>query len=80
LRHPSYFGFFWWALGAQILYVNPISLLIYYFVLCKFFNSRIITEEIYLTKFFGKDYDDYIKNSKILIPFYQNAFKKDKSE
>ena len=24
LRHPAYFGFFWWSAGSQILLVNPI--------------------------------------------------------
>jgi len=72
LRHPSYFGFFWWAIGAQILCFNPISLIGYYFILCKFFQTRIQTEEYYLNKFFGEDYEDYIENTGIYIPFYQN--------
>ena len=42
LRHPSYFGFFWWALGTQILVGNKVCLLGYAIVLWRFFFKRII--------------------------------------
>ena len=71
LRHPSYFGFFFWAIGAQIICMNPISLIAYYFVLCEFFSSRIYTEEIYLIKFFGDDYIKYKKMTGVYIPFWK---------
>ena len=41
LRHPSYFGFFWWALGTQIVMGNRISLVGYAVVLWRFFSRRI---------------------------------------
>ncbi len=41
-RHPSYFGFFWWGLGTQLLLGNRICFLIYAVVLWKFFHHRII--------------------------------------
>ncbi|MCJ1276550.1 hypothetical protein MMC21_004356 [Puttea exsequens] len=41
LRHPSYFGFFWWGLGTQVVLGNAICLLGYAFVLWKFFSRRI---------------------------------------
>lgn len=41
LRHPSYFGFFWWALGTQIVVGNFFSFCIYFAVLWRFFNGRI---------------------------------------
>lgn len=44
LRHPSYFGFFWWAIGTQLLVGNKICLLGYTLVLWKFFNNRIRSE------------------------------------
>lgn len=71
LRHPSYFGFFFWAIGAQIICMNPISLIAYYFVLCEFFSGRIRTEEIYLRRFFGEDYTKYKKMAGIYIPFWK---------
>lgn len=40
-RHPSYFGFFWWALGTQLLVGNKICLLAYTVALWKFFSDRI---------------------------------------
>jgi protein-S-isoprenylcysteine O-methyltransferase len=44
LRHPSYFGFFWWALGTQLLVGNKICLLGYTVVLWRFFARRISGE------------------------------------
>lgn len=41
LRHPSYFGFFWWGLGTQIIMGNTICLIGYALVLWRFFNHRI---------------------------------------
>lgn len=41
LRHPSYFGFFWWGLGTQIVLGNVVCLVGYAIVLWKFFNHRI---------------------------------------
>ncbi len=41
-RHPSYFGFFWWALGTQILLLNPITFIAFSIVLYGFFKRRII--------------------------------------
>lgn len=41
LRHPAYFGFFWWSIGLQIYLNNRASLLIFTIILWKFFNHRI---------------------------------------
>lgn len=41
LRHPSYFGFFWWAVGLQVVLGNAICFWIYALVLWKFFHDRI---------------------------------------
>ncbi|QID83729.1 farnesyl cysteine-carboxyl methyltransferase [Saccharomyces pastorianus] len=68
-RHPSYFGFFWWAIGTQLLLLNPISLLIFITVLWKFFKDRICLEERYLIEFFGTDYADYKTEVSVGIPF-----------
>jgi protein-S-isoprenylcysteine O-methyltransferase len=40
-RHPSYFGFFWWGLGTQLVLGNLICFPAYALVLWKFFASRI---------------------------------------
>lgn len=43
-RHPSYFGFFYWALATQLLLGNVASTLAFAFVLGRFFHARIIGE------------------------------------
>lgn len=40
-RHPSYFAFFYWALGTQILVGNPVAFVAFFFILYRFFESRI---------------------------------------
>lgn len=41
LRHPSYFGFFWWTIGIQLILGNPICFVLFSFVLFRFFSHRI---------------------------------------
>lgn len=67
-RHPSYSGFFFWALGTQILLVNPISFIIFWCILWKFFRDRIEDEERLLVGFFGQQYLDYRKTTPTRIP------------
>lgn len=40
-RHPSYAGFFWWALGTQIVLGNPVSVFLFTVLLTRFFANRI---------------------------------------
>ena len=44
LRHPSYFGFWWWGLGTQVMLGNGICLIGYTVVLWRFFRHRIYGE------------------------------------
>ncbi|CZT24921.1 related to prenyl cysteine carboxyl methyltransferase Ste14 [Ramularia collo-cygni] len=69
LRHPSYFGFFWWAIGTQLLVGNKVCLVGYAVVLWNFFYTRTIVEERNLVKFFGQQYEEYRKRTGTLIPF-----------
>ena len=69
LRHPSYFGFFWWALGTQLVMGNVLSFMGYAGVLWKFFSTRIEHEEEYLVAFFGAEYVDYRARVGTKIPF-----------
>ena len=41
VRHPSYFGFFWWSVGTQIFLANPLSTVVFVAVLWRFFSYRI---------------------------------------
>jgi protein-S-isoprenylcysteine O-methyltransferase len=50
LRHPSYFGFFWWGLGTQVVLGNMICSLGYAIILWQFFSSRIQSEPDTLQK------------------------------
>lgn len=68
-RHPSYFGFFWWAIGTQLMLLNPVSLIAFALVLHGFFKKRIIFEESHLVEFFGDEYIEYKQHVKIWIPF-----------
>ncbi|KZT12514.1 protein-s-isoprenylcysteine O-methyltransferase [Laetiporus sulphureus 93-53] len=68
-RHPSYAGFFYWALGTQLVLQNPITFIGFAIVLWRFFDHRIRAEEGYLIRFFGRDYIEYRKRVGTRIPF-----------
>lgn len=67
-RHPSYFGFFWWALGTQVVMGNVVCFWLYAVVLWRFFAGRVRVEEEFLVKFFGEDYVAYRKRVGTKIP------------
>ena len=46
-RHPSYAGFFWWALGTQIFLGNPVATVGFAVLLTRFFAHRIQSTWIY---------------------------------
>ncbi|CUS09885.1 unnamed protein product [Tuber aestivum] len=71
LRHPSYFGFFWWGLGTQIMLGNPVCFVGYTLVLWKFFSHRIRGEEELLVEFFEDEYLEYRARTRTFIPFIQ---------
>lgn len=71
LRHPSYFGFFWWGIGSQLVCGNALCLLAYAVVLWKFFRSRISGEEELLVGFFGEEYLAYRQRTRVGIPFIE---------
>ncbi|OBT68164.1 hypothetical protein VE03_02327 [Pseudogymnoascus sp. 23342-1-I1] len=68
-RHPSYFGFFWWGLGTQLVLGNVVCFVGYAVVLWVFFKRRIAGEEAYLVRFFGQEYHDYRARTRVGIPF-----------
>ncbi|MCJ1467100.1 hypothetical protein MMC07_005722 [Pseudocyphellaria aurata] len=69
LRHPSYFGFWCWGLGTQVVLGNWICLVGYAVVLWRFFSGRIEKEEELLIEFFGDEYVQYRKRTPVGIPF-----------
>lgn len=68
LRHPSYFGFFWWSVGTQITLANPVCVFAFAYASWSFFADRIPYEEYHLMRFFS-DYAEYRKRTYIGIPF-----------
>lgn len=69
LRHPSYFGFYYWAVGTQIFCGNIISSILFAVASWMFFQERIPYEEKTLMEHFPHKYPSYIKQSYIGIPF-----------
>jgi len=81
IRHPSYLGWSMWAIGTQIVLMNPVSLILYIFATVKFFSDRIPYEEMKLYEFFGNDYIHYAKKTRTWMPFVSTwADKIDKVE
>ncbi|KAL5700884.1 protein-S-isoprenylcysteine O-methyltransferase [Ranunculus cassubicifolius] len=69
IRHPGYCGFFIWAVGTQIMILNPCCTLAFVLVLWRFFSGRIIYEEYFLRQFFGPEYIAYAQGVPSGVPF-----------
>lgn len=69
IRHPSYFGFFYWGLGTQLVLGNTVCFVGYAAVLWYFFSGRIRIEEGKLIEFFHDDYVTYRRQVGTWIPF-----------
>lgn len=68
-RHPSYVGFFYWAVGTQVMLGNKVGLVGFVVTLWLFFSKRIKGEEKYLVEFFGEKYVEYRKRVGTGLPF-----------
>ncbi|CAN3362387.1 protein-S-isoprenylcysteine O-methyltransferase [Diutina catenulata] len=68
VRHPSYFGFWWWFIGLQVMAQNVVVGIAGGYVLWKFFRGRIVFEEGFLYDFFGDDYRAYARKTPVAIP------------
>lgn len=69
VRHPSYLGFWLWAVGLQLLLGNPVTSITFAVFLTRWFSNRIAYEEVLLEDFFGTAYVDYRKRVSSGIPF-----------
>lgn len=69
LRHPSYFGFYYWSIGTQLLVGNVVSTFAFGVSSWFFFNRRIPYEEQTLIRLFPNGYEHYMTTSYIGIPF-----------
>ncbi|KAJ2930174.1 hypothetical protein H1R20_g6911, partial [Candolleomyces eurysporus] len=68
-RHPSYAGFYYWALGTQLLLQNPLTFAVFLVLLWRFFYYRTRAEESALIRFFGDEYRQYRARTWTWIPF-----------
>ena len=69
LRHPSYTGTFITILGFGLALTNAVSLLILLALPGLAYAYRMRVEEAALAAAFGKEYRDYMRRTKRLIPF-----------
>mmetsp|Transcript_52234 Transcript_52234/g.111010 ORF Transcript_52234/g.111010 Transcript_52234/m.111010 type:complete len:283 (+) Transcript_52234:68-916(+) len=76
LRHPSYVGFYYWAVGTQLVLCNPVSAVLYGLAAWTFFRYRIAYEEETLSKLFP-EYEDYAARTYIGIPFLRRVLSSD---
>jgi protein-S-isoprenylcysteine O-methyltransferase len=71
IRHPGYFGWFYWTIASQLILANPICALGFAYQAWSFFADRIPREEKELSspEFFGQEYVDFRNRVPTLIPF-----------
>lgn len=69
VRHPSYFGWFWWSIGTQLVLANPLCLVAYGVAALKFFSARIPVEEETLVEFFPDEFPAFRDRTPLGIPF-----------
>ncbi|RHY02000.1 hypothetical protein DYB28_012881 [Aphanomyces astaci] len=69
IRHPSYFGWFYWSIGSQVFLCNPLCTLAYAAASWSFFKDRIPYEEELLLEFFPAEYPAYKARTFSGIPF-----------
>jgi len=68
IRHPMYGSLLFLALGAMFKYISIITVSLAVAVLIFIiFTAKV--EEKENIKFFGSNYEDYMKNTKMFIPF-----------
>lgn len=72
MRHPSYAGWFYWAIGTQILLQNPICAILFAIISLDFFKERIQYEEATLVDFFGTEYKEYRKRVGLWMPLWSS--------
>ncbi|KZO99124.1 protein-s-isoprenylcysteine O-methyltransferase [Calocera viscosa TUFC12733] len=69
MRHPSYAGFFYWALGTQVAMLSPVSFVGFWITMYWFFSRRVRVEERFLMFFFGEEYKLYRSRVGSGVPF-----------
>ena len=73
LRHPAYFGWFYWSIGTQVFLCNPICTIFYAWASWSFFSVRIPYEESLLLRAYTQQYAEYAAKTFVLIPFIKSS-------
>jgi len=68
VRHPAYLGAILLFTGIPVMVSSPLGFLVM-LLLVPYLLHRIKLEEGMMIERFGKEYEDYIRSSKRLIPF-----------
>jgi protein-S-isoprenylcysteine O-methyltransferase len=68
-RHPSYVGYYFFAVCLQAVAGNPVSLVLFAAVLWMFFRRRIVAEEHLLTEKYGAQYTAYRQKVSSIFDF-----------
>ncbi|KAM7184348.1 isoprenylcysteine carboxyl methyltransferase [Rhypophila sp. PSN 637] len=69
MRHPAYFGFFWWAVGTQMVLGNIFSFFAAVVVLWSIFAGQVQIEEACLRLSLGRPYLEYESRVGTWMPF-----------
>lgn len=70
IRHPLYLGTILYITGLTLLFTNNVGLAFTNLMIIQFvIMGTIDHEETFMTMYFGQEYIDYMKRTKILIPF-----------
>ncbi len=69
-KHPSYTGYYYFAIGSQIFLQNVISLIGVHCGLLMFYRPRVKVEEELLEDFFPREYKAYARDKGMWIPLY----------
>lgn len=72
-RHPSYAGFFYWALGTQLLLQNPFCFIFFLASLWRFFFYRIRGQHL-LSKMITSANSNIVGEENALIKFFGEEY------
>ena len=72
LRHPSYFGWFYWSVCSQLVLGNPICFCGFFWAAHGFFRDRIPPEEETLVEIYKEQYIAFGERTPIGIPFMKS--------
>ncbi|KAJ8663456.1 hypothetical protein O0I10_000696 [Lichtheimia ornata] len=69
IRHPYFFGLYWWAIGVQITLLNPVGLAIFVFMLHDTLSQRIKLEDQNLQRLYHDIWNNYKAATPTWLPF-----------